>query len=121
LKRPLANVAALAMVTAGAWFVLTPQAQAACNPFAYTPTYSASTDVLKGTGGQGSTCGSGTSADVLLRHDRTWSPDTTMAQTSGTGNFSKTVSKSNPENGQYYTETRSSSGAKARSANKSVG
>lgn len=121
MKRSISNVASLTLLTAGAWLVFTPQAQAACNPFANTPTYSASTDVLKGTGGQGTSCSSGSSADVLLRHDKSFVPDTTVAQTSGTGNFSKTVSKTNPENGQYYTETRSSSGAKARSANKSVG
>ena len=66
-------------------------------------------------------CGSGSSATVLLRHQHWATPDTTVAQSDGVGNFSLTVSKANPENGTYYTETRSSNGSKDRSADYNLG
>ncbi len=119
MKRPLTNLATLVVLAGGALLFLAPQAQAACNPFAYTPTYSS--DTLYGKGGQGSTCSSGSSARVLLRHHHAFAPDVTVGETSASGNFTRTVAKVNPENGQYYTETRSSSGALARSSNRHIG
>lgn len=108
-------------VAASGVVLLTPQAGAACTANAAKPTYSSSTKVLKGTGGQGTSCSGGSSATVLLRHQHFASPDTTVAQSDGVGNFSLSVSKANPENGTYYTETRSSNGSNQRSADYNLG
>lgn len=106
-------------IAAGLILVTSGQAQAACTPFANRPSYIGNT--LTGWGGQNG-CGSTQSAIVYLRHDRTLLPDTTMSQSPRRyGNFEWPVTTLNPPNGQYYTETRSSTGAKARSANRSVG
>lgn len=114
------SIASLTLVLAGGLLLATaPQAQAACNPFANRPTYGG--NLLTGTGGS-TGCSSSQWGDVLLRDDQTFTPDDTIAQSGPVhGSFSRQVSKFNPGNGQYYIETRLSTGAKAKSANRSVG
>lgn len=90
-----------------------PAQAAGCNAFGNGPYKSGPN--LRGSAGQSGTC-SGYTVNTALRRDLQFSPDPTLATSSGSGSVTLTMTSASCVGGNaYYTQASSSSGSYAES------
>ena len=112
----IASIVVAAGVAAGAVAPAHGSSAATCRLYADVPVWESST-VLAGEGARFS-CTTSRTVTVLLRQDRPWLPDRTLAEVSKTGRIVFLTARRHCTSGdamKVYTETRTNTGGKVQS------